>query len=140
MVGSSNNDLGLGVALLVPLILYVAGGTALGASLYWMMQPRVYENTGMAAYRPPQAVATIVAYQRPKDWTPPKVADSEVESATASLPPLNPVAKTMEEPARTKPAAKKATRKLPAERWAERTSDNAPWERASHGFGFRPWF
>ena len=133
-------DFSLTASLLMPFALYVSVGAGLAAWLYWLMQPIVLENPGMAAYQPPKAVATLVAYQPPRDWTPASVAEIEIETTGSARETASaPLTTKTTEPVPAKPAIKKVIRKPQGERWAERTPEYG-WGRASNGFGFRPWF
>jgi hypothetical protein len=65
------------------LVVYCFAALCLGAALYWLMQPRVLVNVGIAAYQPPPG--TVVAY-RAAPWTPPAQADLSVPPVEAPAP------------------------------------------------------
>src|SRR4051812_21639047 len=76
------SESGMAAALGIYLVVYCFTALCLGATLYWLMQPRVIENAGIAAYQPPPGA--VVAY-RPSPWTPPA-------QAALSVPPADPPA------------------------------------------------
>ena len=118
-----------------------AGGIVLAAYagfffvLYWLMQPSITPNPGLAAYRPPPK--TIVHYAD-SPWVPPapsealpiRAADPEPEIAKSSV---------TEEP---KKETKKQERRTTARRTQPvREQPNPFWGHASsRSFGSRPWF
>jgi hypothetical protein len=103
--------------------------------LYWLMQPSITPNPGLAAYRPPPK--TIVHYADSR-WVPPapsealpiRAADPEPEIAKSSV---------TEEP---KKETKKQERRTTARRTQPvREQPNPFWGHASsRSFGSRPWF
>ena len=103
--------------------------------LYWLMQPSITPNPGLAAYRPPPK--TIVHYAD-SPWVPPapsealpiRAADPEPEIAKSSV---------TEEP---KKETKKQERRTTARRTQPvREQPNPFWGHASsRSFGSRPWF
>jgi hypothetical protein len=105
----------------------VYGGLAV--CLFWLMQPSVVTNQGLAAYRPPPN--TVVNYGD-APWVPP--AESEPRAAFALAPPeqiaeeskVAPKTETKAREVRTAP--KRQVRPRPA------------WNYTSSPFGFRPWF
>lgn len=106
--------------------------------LYWLMQPSVSANAGLAAYRPPPK--TIVRYAD-SPWVPPDPSEAFPIRATAE--PAPPIAKpsVVEEP-------KKATKKQEGSTSARRArpvvreQQNPFWGFASspRSSGSRPWF
>jgi hypothetical protein len=50
---SRYTDSGLGAALTIYLGVCVGLTTCFGAGLYWLMEPSVFPNPGLAAYKPP---------------------------------------------------------------------------------------
>jgi hypothetical protein len=71
------------VGLLGAIGIFVGGYLALGVGFYWWMQPAVFENSGIAAYKPPPA--TIVVYPEV-----PFVAPAPAPSASVSAPAVEP--------------------------------------------------
>ena len=105
--------------------------------LYWLMQPTVSANAGLAAYRPPPK--TVVKYAD-APWVPPDPSEALPFRASGERPPV--VAKTSvtEEP---KKEVKKPERRA-APRQAQRpvqAQQNPFWGFASsRSSGSRPWF
>src|SRR5215475_4269029 len=71
------------VGLLGAIGIFVGGYLALGVGFYWWMQPAVFENSGIAAYKAPPA--TVVVYPEV-----PFVAPAPAPSASASAPAVEP--------------------------------------------------
>jgi hypothetical protein len=108
--------------------------------LYWLMQPTVSANPGLAGYRPPPS--TVV---RPADspWIPP--APSEALPMRAAAEPAPAIAKsnvtekpkkeTKKQEARTSPRRARPVREQP-------TQPTPFWGYASssRSYGSRPWF
>src|SRR6516165_10419627 len=108
--------------------------------LYWLMQPTVTANPGLAAYRPPPK--TVVHYAD-SPWVPPPPSEA--------LPPIRAAAEPAPEPAKSSVAEqpKKETKKQEARtspRRARPVREQQPnpfWGYASsrsYGSGSRPWF
>jgi hypothetical protein len=76
LMRASASDIGL----LGAVGILVGGYVALGVGFYWIMQPAVFENAGVAAYKPPPA--TIVVYPEV-----PFVPPTPAPSASMSPPP-----------------------------------------------------
>jgi len=101
---------------------------------YWLMQPTVLGNRGMAAYQPPPM--TVVS---DVPWVPP--APSETDAAfvaprrTPEIDQSRAAATTSEIKAAEKPAA-------PRREYRVRAARPAPaWSySAGRSWGFRPWF
>lgn len=105
--------------------------------LYWLMQPSVTANPGLAAYRPPPK--TVVRYAD-SPWVPP--APSEVLPMRAEAEPAAPEpakSSVAEEP--KKETKKQAPRTSPRQARPVREQANPFWGYASsRSFGSRPWF
>jgi hypothetical protein len=120
-----------GIAAAFGLFVALFGGAALG--FYWLMQPTVLKNHGMAAYSPPPM--TVVSSV---PWVPPD-ASSEVNAAFAYAPPRKveesgvPAPKSEIKPneARPAPQRQRRVRARPAPGWGY---------AAGRNYGFRPWF
>jgi hypothetical protein len=128
---SSHPSSGLAGAAAITLGLYVGVGGCFAAGLYWLLQPRVIANPGLAAYKPPPK--TMVTYAgSPGAWTPPPptvvaaTTDGDVVEITAAAP------KT-EAAKRQAVASPRARRPRPQRRDPMR-------DYAYQAFGFRPWF
>ena len=119
-----------------------AAGIILGAyigfffALYWLMQPSVSANPGLAEYRPPPK--TVVHYAD-SPWVPPTPSEAlPIAAATESAPE---VAKSAisEEP--KKGTKKQEARTTPRRAHPVREQQNPFWGFASsRSSGSRPWF
>jgi hypothetical protein len=78
---ASESNIGLWAALGV----VVGGYVALGVVFCWLMQPTVFENSGIAAYKAPPA--TIVVYPE-APFIPPTPTPSALPSLAAVEPPV----------------------------------------------------
>ena len=125
------------------LYLGVYGGVALG--FYWLMQPTVVRNQGLAAYKPPPLA--VVNYSNPS-FVPP--VPSEPPPVLAAGPAPEAAEGVAAAPEKAVAPEKKATKKREAranprqERTAsERTArERSPTWNYAFGApnGFRPWF
>jgi hypothetical protein len=109
------------------------------AGLFWLMQPRVVQNQGLAAYKPPPG--TVVIYADPTRVPPALSEPPEPETVGMAEPAPavaeSPVAATQSPAVATKKETKKRETRImpPRERWSP-FWDNA----AAPSRGFRPWF
>jgi hypothetical protein len=105
--------------------------------LYWLMQPTVSANAGLAAYRPPPK--TVVKYAD-APWVPPDPSEAlPFRRASDERPPI--VAKTSvtEEP--KKEVKKPEKRTAPRQVRPVQQQPNSFWGFASsRSSGSRPWF
>ena len=104
--------------------------------LYWLMQPTVSANAGLAAYRPPPK--TVVKYAD-APWVPPDPSEAiPFRRASEERPPI--VAKSVtEEP--KKEAKKPERRTAPRQARPVQQQQNPFWGFASsRSSGSRPWF
>ena len=104
--------------------------------LYWLMQPSITPNPGLAAYRPPPK--TVVHYAD-SPWVPP--TPSEALPIAAATEPAPEVAKSAitEEP--KKETNKQEARTTPRRARPVREQPNPFWGYASsRSSGSRPWF
>jgi hypothetical protein len=127
----TSEDYRLGTAVGILLAAYAGFFLA----LYWLMQPSVAANPGLAAYRPPPK--TVVHYAD-SPWVPP--APSEALAIPAATEPAAEVAKSSvtEQP---KKETKKEARTAPRRARPAREQPNPFWGYASsRSFGFRPGF
>ena len=122
---------------------YLCVYAGIAFAFYWLMQPTVVPNQGLAAYKPPPLAVVNYAsspFVPPPPSEPPPVLAAGPAAETVAAAPEMSVAPAAE---------KKATRKREAranprhERTAnERTARSAPsWNYAfGASNGFRPWF
>ena len=138
------NALGPGASLHEESHLAVAVGIVLAAyagfflTLYWLMQPTVAANPGLAAYRPPPK--TIVRYAD-SPWVPPAPSEEFVFPARAEPAERTPApAKSTEEP--KKETKKQEARTAPRRAQPRNEQTNPFWGgfAPSRSFGSRPWF
>ena len=105
--------------------------------LYWLMQPSVTANPGLAAYQPPPK--TVVRYAD-SPWVPP--APSEALPIRAEAQPAAPeIAKSSVAAEPKKATKKQEARTSPRRAHPVREQSNPFWGYASsRSFGSRPWF
>jgi hypothetical protein len=130
-----SDDYRLAVAVGIVLAAYV--GFFLG--LYWVMQPTVTANPGLAGYRPPPK--TVVHYAD-SPWVPPPpsealppiraAAEPAAEIAKSAQEPKKEIKETKKQEARTSPRRARPVREQPNPFWGYASS--------SRSFGSRPWF
>jgi hypothetical protein len=130
-------DRRLAVALGFNVGVYAGIVACFAAGLFWLMQPKVVQNQGMAAYKPPPG--TVVIYADPTR-VPPALPELPETVGMAEPPPgvaESPVVVTDSLAVATKKEIKKReTRTTVArERWSP-FWDNA----AAPSRGLRPWF
>jgi hypothetical protein len=121
-----------GSGLFAGFTLFLGVYAAAGFIFYWLMQPTVITNRGMAAYQPPPVtVVTDVP------WVPPASSESDAAFAmtrrTQEIAESRAAATKSEVKAAEKPAAPRRARARPAPAWGYTAG-------RSNGFGFRPWF
>jgi len=127
-----------GLAAAVGILLGIYAGFFFG--LYWLMQPSVNPNTGLAGYRPPPK--TVVRYAD-APWVPPP--PSEALPIQALDEPAAEVASSnvTEEPKReTKGETKKHQARTSPRRTRPVREQRNPFSgyALSRSFGSRPWF
>jgi hypothetical protein len=125
----------------------IAGYAAFFLILYWLMQPSISPNPGLAAYRPPPK--TVVHYAD-APWVPPAPAEL-LPIRSTDRPPAIAKNSVTEEP---KKETKKPERR-PSARQTQPATQNPFWgwgqgqgqgwgqgqgQASSRGFGSRPWF
>ena len=104
--------------------------------LYWLMQPSVTANPGLAAYRPPPK--TVVRYAD-SPWVPPPPSETLPIRAEAEPAPQVAKSSVAEEP--KKETKKQAARTSPRQARPVREQANPFWGYASsRSYGSRPWF
>src|SRR5262252_11145074 len=106
--------------------------------LYWLMQPTVTANPGLAAYQPPPK--TIVRYAD-SPWVPPPPSDVLPIRKAAEPAPAIAKSSVAEEP--KKETKKQAARTSPRPARAVREQRNPFWGggwASSRSSGSRPWF
>ena len=122
----------------------VLGLVAVAFGFYWLMQPTVVTNQGMAVYKaPPKAVV----HYADSPWIPPPPSEALAAAAmvqpapeVVEKPAAAPAKETKKREARAATEGTTTTRPTTPRRerpYAERDPRNA---FASSPFGFRPWF
>src|SRR5262245_60722735 len=136
------NPLGLSTPRYEDYRLATAAGIVLVAylaffvGLYWLMQPTVSANPGLAAYQPPPK--TVVRYAD-SPWIPPPPSEALPKRAAAEPAPEiaksnvaeQPKKETKKQEARTSPPRARPVRQQPNPFWG--------WA-SSRSSGSRPWF
>lgn len=130
-------DRRLAVALGFNVGVYAGIVACFAAGLFWLMQPKVLQNRGLAAYKP--LPGTVVNYADPT-WIPPALSEQPETVGVAERAPEvveSPVVATQTPAVAPKKETKKReTRTMPQrERWSP-FWDNA----AAPSRGYRPWF
>ena len=136
-VSSPFQDCGLAIALVTNLGVYTGVALCFAAAVYWLMQPTISANAGLAGYRPPPK--TVVKYAD-APWTPPDPSEALPFRASGERPPVIAKTNVTDEP---KKEVKKPERRA-APRQAQRpvqAQQNPFWGFASsRSSGSRPWF
>ncbi len=104
---------------------------------YWLMQPTVSANAGLAGYRPPPKTGVKYA---DAPWTPPDPSEALPFRASGERPPVIAKTSVTEEPKKEvkKPERRAAPRQAPRPVQAQQ---NPFWGFASsRSSGSRPWF
>jgi hypothetical protein len=127
-----HQDVRLAVALGINLGVYAGIVACFAAGLFWLMQPKVLQNHGLAAYKPPPG--TVVIYTDPA-WLPPDPSEPP-ETVGIAEPAPPPVVVESSVAATTKEIKKRETRTTAARERLNPFWDNA----AAPSRGFRPWF
>jgi hypothetical protein len=122
---SRYQDCGLAAAFGIFLAVYA--GIAL--CFYWLMQPTVVKNGGLAAYHPPPKTIVIDA---DSPWVPP--APSERLATLAVAEPAHEITQSSAPKTEIKTHEARTT---PRRERPVRAQPNPVWGRP---FGFRPWF
>jgi hypothetical protein len=122
--------------------LAVAVGIVLGAyagfffALYWLMQPSVAANHGLAGYRPPPKT---VVHTADSPWVPPDPSEALPIRAATDPPPEVAKSSVTEEP--KKETKKQEARTTPRRARPVAEQPNPFWGYASsRSFSSRPWF
>jgi hypothetical protein len=122
------------LAAAVAIFLGAYAGFAFG--LYWLMQPSVVTNSGLAGYRPPPKT---VVHSADSPWVPPNPSEALPMRAVAEPAPEIAQKVVTEEP--KKETKKQAARTTPRQTRPAREQPNPFWGYASsRSFGSRPWF
>jgi hypothetical protein len=139
------SNAGSAAALAIYLGVYVAFAACFAAGLYWLMQPSVFANVGLAAYKPPPK--TVVHYAgSPGAWTPPPSPEVPIAMVMSPDPDAAPI--TALEPKKEAAAAepKKEGKKQQAATTSRarrpRPERRNPMQDYAYqpSYGFRPWF
>jgi hypothetical protein len=118
-----------GITAAFALFLGVYAGAAFG--FYWLMQPTVVKDSGLAAYHPPPM--TVVTNS---PWVPP--APSELDTAFARATHKTEDGSVIAPKIETKTQEARAT---PPREHRVRARPNPGWGYAGgRSYGFRPWF
>jgi hypothetical protein len=138
-IAGTSQSRGSGLVTALAVFLAVYAGIALG--FFWLMQPSVSKNSGLAAYQPPPK--TVVSYAS-SPWVPP--APSERLATLAGPEPAGEIVdKSVAAPKQevTKQETnEREARQAPRRERVVRERPNPMWDFASsrsHG-GYRPWF
>jgi uncharacterized iron-regulated membrane protein len=130
-----------GSGLVTALVIFLGVYAGIALCFYWLMQPSVAKNSGLAAYQPPPKTVVIYA-DMPR--VPP--APSERLATLAGAEPAQEIAeKSTAAPKQeiTKQETnKREARHAPRRERVVRERQNPMWDFASsrsHG-GYRPWF
>jgi hypothetical protein len=127
--------------------LCVYAGIAFG--FYWLMQPTVVPNQGLAAYKPPPLA--VVNYSN-QAFVPPVVSEPPPPPILAATPPRDAVQTVAAAPEATvapapekKVVKRREARATPRRERPERTARVRPAPSWNYAFGapnggFRPWF
>jgi hypothetical protein len=123
---------------------YAAVGCCFAAALWWLLQPRVIENTGLATYKPPPGTM-LTSGGSPGPAILPPLPDA-TSVATAPDPQVAPQIAEGSVVAAPKPAAKRETKRREAVT-NPRPRRSVPEQRDPQAayayqpsYGFRPWF
>jgi len=100
--------------------------------LYWLMQPTVVANHGVAAYQPPPK--SVVSYV---PWVPPA---PEADTAVAAARPAPAVEQSNVTPTKAEVKTPEARRTAPRERHVRARPAPRYSYDAGRAFAFRPWF
>lgn len=141
-------DRRLGLALGINVGVYAGIVACFAGGLYWLMQPTVVKNHGLAAYKPPPgAVVTYADTARLPTRAPPALPEPPETVGLADDPA--PVVAQSTVAAPKKETKKRDTRTMPARDRGNPFWDNAgapsrgyrPWDSAAApSRGYRPWF
>ena len=135
---SRYTDSGLGAALTIYLGVCVGLTTCFGAGLYWLMQPSVFPNPGLAAYKPPANF--VVTFTGSASQSMPPAPLPEPPATVLSPKPaveagivtnVTPKKEAKKQRAVTSPQARRPRQERP----------NPMWDYAYQpSFSSRPWF
>jgi hypothetical protein len=133
-----HQDARLAVALGLNVGVYAGIIACFAAGLFWLMQPKVIQNQGLAAYKPPPG--TVVIYADPV--RPPPVLSEPPETVGVAEPAPEIVGNRMPEVAeRPVVTTKKEIKKRETPTMAARERLSPFWDNAAApSRGFRPWF
>src|SRR5262245_32954334 len=105
--------------------------------LFWLMQPTVTANSGLAGYQPPPK--TIVKYDANAPWVPPSPAEAFPRRALDEPAPVIAKRSVAEEP--KKETKKQEVRTAPRQARPAAQQQNPFWGfGSSPSGGSRPWF
>jgi hypothetical protein len=124
----------------VAIIAILLGGyLGITVCFYWLMQPTVVRNNGLAAYRPPPATVVSAVPSVPPAPSEALVALAEPPQDFTESPVAAPKKEVAKREARTAPRRERVVREPVRERsyqgWDSYASSNR-----SYGGGSRPWF
>jgi hypothetical protein len=102
------------------------------AGFYWLMQPSVAQNRGVAAYQPPpKAVVSYVP------WVPPP---PDVDAPILTARPAPEAEQASATPAKTDTKTQETSRAVPRERHVRARPAPRYGYDVGRAFAFRPWF
>jgi hypothetical protein len=135
----THQDRRLALALGLNVGVYAGIVACFAAGLFWLMQPKVVQNQGLAAYKPPPG--TVVIYADPAR-VPAAVSEPPEPETLGMAEPAPAVVESAATPTQSPAVAtkkeikKRETRAMPPrERWSPFWDSAATPSR-----GYRPWF
>jgi type IV secretory pathway VirB10-like protein len=138
---------GVAAALAIHLAVYAGVGCCFAIALWWLLQPKVLENAGLAAYKPPPN--TVLTHAGAPG---PAILPPQPDASAMATVPAPQAAEVVAPPKQETPKqeAKQETRKETKRREAARNPRPrrvAPEQRDPRAdfayqpsYGFRPWF
>jgi hypothetical protein len=128
-------DGGSATALAIYLGVYLGLAGCFGAGFYWLMQPRVFANPGLAAYKPPPKTVVITAGLPGPRVPPPAPEPTPVAIATPA-----PVIAESSAIDQKKAAKKQSVVTIQRARRPRPDRSNPMRDYAYQPYGFRPLF
>jgi hypothetical protein len=126
-------------------VLSIFLGVYVGIALcfYWLMQPTVVKNNGLAAFRPPPNTIVSTFLVPPTPSEPVATVAEPAAQEIAEKPVTAPKKAIAKREARTTPRQERPARERPNQQWGYATSQQprGSWGYASsQAQGSRPWF
>jgi len=135
---------GVAAALAMHLAIYAGVGCCFAAVLWWLLQPKVIENQGLAAYKPPPGTVLTHAGSPGPAILPPLTDGLAV--ATVPVPQVGESTVNAAPKDEAKHEAKRETRRREAptnprpRRYVREQRDPRSDFAYQPSYGFRPWF